>query len=294
MAFLDLSKYAATVGTYSQEEAAKAVEDKFRPLDAGVHECTLIDFKKSIPAGSPEGTEPQVCILAKDPNWLQFTPVFENGAGQRTSICIMMPLTGTLQYLGQKGPTTYPYKTFMCFVAALGFDPLEEERTETTFMRAITKTNGTCLDSLIGAQVKVKVEWNDKKFLHPQYDSETKVYYLVNHDGFMPDELNEPFEINKEVQGDARWAEMEQRAKEAGYLFQRQPNVNLLRHDTVKNDLSVFFPKKVQKAAATITKVATKPAVATLKKPEVATKPPTKPVVTDEELTEDDSIPDEE
>jgi hypothetical protein len=286
---LDLSQYVNTIGTYSELEAAKAIEEKFRPLDAGVHECTLVDFKKTMPYNAPAGTEPQICVVAKDPNWLMFTPIFENVNAQRTSICVIMPLTNSLQYVGKDGPTTYPYKGFMDFVAAIGFDPLEDDRPETLLMRAITSTNAEILTALIGAQVKVKVEWGTGRFLHPFYDAETKVYYLVNSEGGVPEEVNEPFSLNKEIKTDEKWMEMATKAKDAGYIFQRQPLIKLLRHDSIKNDLSAFLPKKAVKPVIGITKLAQKPTVATIGRPPVAVKAPV--VLTDESIIEDAEMP---
>jgi hypothetical protein len=148
--------------------------------------------------------------------------------------------------------------------------------------------------SLVNAQVKIKVEWGDARCVHPMYVAEEKAYYLVGADGQVPDEsIAEPFIINRDAKGKERWAEMAVRAKEAGYFFQQQPNIKILRHDTVKNDLTVFFPKKSIKPQVTITKIAPKPTVAKIANPPIATKPPTK-IIPEEALMEDDSIPVEE
>ncbi len=301
MAIMDLSRYAETVGTYTAEEAEKALEVKARPMEAGVHEVKVVELRKFKPFNAPEGTIEAICNLASDPNWLQFNLVLENASGQQSHQQVMMPLTNTLNYKGASGnEQTYTYRNFSAFIAALGFDPMnEEERAETSFMHAVVKSGGEALTALIGMQMKLKIEWDDK-MVRPMYDSTNKSWHIANSEGsVMPDELAQPFALDKEKKGKDRWAEMATMAKEAGYMFQSSPYTNLLCHDTIKNDLSMFLPKKTVKAAAVITKPGAKPGlpppkptVATIGKPPLA-KTPISSTITDAAALEDEAIPEE-
>lgn len=279
---LDLSKHAEQVGNISEEEITKALAEKHRPLEAGVHEVVIKDFQKMKPRDAKDGTEEQVLVFSADPNWVQFCLILENAAEEQTRQTIMIPIGGTAMYVGKdkdgkaKEATGFPFKSYTQFLGALGFDAeINGERADAVFSRAVVRTNGSILNSLLGMQLKVKVDWNPKA-IHPYYDKDQKCYWLVNNNGEIPNELAQPFEINKDVKGEERWAEMALACKRINVLFQSQPNTSLLRHDTVVNDLTPFLPvtqKPTMGAAKTVPTTVNKPT------PKTVTKPPMKSAI---------------
>jgi hypothetical protein len=188
-----------------------------------------------------------------------------------------------------KDPTGYPFKQYTQFLGALGFDAeVNGERADAVFARALVRTGGSILSNLIGMQLKLKVEWNPKA-IHPQYDREQKCFWLVNGDGLVPNELAQPFEINKEAKGDERWSEMALACKRVNMLFQSQPSLSLLRHDTVENDLSPFKPVQQKPAMKATAKVTTAAPAITKPGPKVVTKPP----MVKAAIIEDEQLPEE-
>ena len=234
---IDLTRYTQA-GTMTEEAIIKASEVNAKPMDVGTHEVVLVDFLK-------DATTQAIIKFANDPNWIQFTPVLQNSVGAQTRQTIMIPMTEETMYVSKTGePTKMPFITFQQFLIALGFDLLPlEERFEQAFIKRVAASNGACIETLKGLQAKVVLEWDAKK-LHPFYDSTDKCYWIVDATETVCAELAEPFMLNKELKGMDRWAEMIGKCQAKGLQLQTQPYFKILPHDTIKNDLSAFFPVK--------------------------------------------------
>lgn len=246
---LDLSKYKDTVGTATHEDVAKASADFVQTLPPGTHEVVISELAKM----KVEGGEPSIIVFnKKDPNWIQFQVCLRNVAGEQSRQIVMIPLTNNIFYQSPgKEPTSLPFKNLNQFTAALGFEPeIEGKEAPQHFATLVVQTNGAILEKLIGMQLKVQVKWPEN-MLHPFYDREQKVYFLVDsNNNLFSEELSEPFTIDKSLEGNQRWAEMELRCKQHEKLFASQPNMTLMIHDTIKNDLTAFLPNKPSKPAA--------------------------------------------
>lgn len=246
---LDLSKYKDTVATATPEDIAKASADYVQSMQPGTHEVVIHELAKM----KVEGGEPSILVFnKKDPNWIQFQIVMRNAAGEQARQVIMLPVTGNVFYQAPgKEATSMPYKNLNQFAAAIGFDPdVEGLESPLHLAKLVVETGGSILEKLVGLQLKIQVKWPEN-MLHPYYDREQKVYFLVDSNNqLVSEDLSEPFTIDKSLEGNQRWAELELRCKQHGQMFISQPNITLMIHDTIKNDLTAFLPNKPAKPAA--------------------------------------------
>lgn len=260
---LDLSKYKTAVTEVDAAELAKANAEYVSRFSPGTHECTIVGFHKLTPVG---GGEPADMVFnAKDPNWVQFMPIYQNAAGEQEKLIVMVPVAGHVMFnaTAESKGTGLVYRNLNTFVAALGFEP-EVEGIEASlwFAKCIVETGGACINKLIGAQLKIQTKWREDA-LHPWFNKDDRNFYLVNCEGGLVEGFAEPIVIEPTLKGEERWAEMKLMCDRATTPFVSQPDHKLAIHDTVKNDLSAFLPKQAKAAAQVFkpktTNIATKP-----------------------------------
>ncbi len=241
---LNLKQYAEKAGKYSNEEAEKALQPITRYMDVGTHEVTIKDFRK---LKGVDGTEAEL-VFSKDPNWVMFCPVFENSQGATSNLTVMMPIADKTMYTNPETQkeSGFVFAKFITFITAMGFSPeaSANERPEAPFIAKVIETDGAALELLKGMQFKMRVYWREGTY-HAKYVSSEKVYYLANAN----EEVihDEPFQPDPNKKGDERWEEMIKICKLNKLAWNNQHEVEILQHDTAKNNLAPFFVKKVTK-----------------------------------------------
>lgn len=290
MAILDLSAYRESFVEINEADHAQALVANSKPMEDGVHEVVLKEFRAM---QNPHNLEHKAILVpAKDHRWVMFNPVFENAAGEQASMVVMAPLSGNTKYAGANGETNMPYKNLTEFLEAVGFDNCLEngKLTNNAFAEAICITDGEAINNFIGNHFQLTLSFNDKK-VRPFYDQDARVWYIVDNskrmvadkNGVLIESLQQPFVLDKEKKGVERWAEMALAAQRAGFTLQTQAEVKVSAHPTIKNDLSWLSPKKEEPKAKPALK-APSPLVA---RPPLAKVAPKSAPVAAEEIIED-------
>lgn len=266
---LNLAQFANQQTQMTAEEVQQLIDSASgRPMDVGVHECTVVAIPMDKIAQLPEPND----------HLLKFNLKLENVAGESIFVYNEISLVQSKAYKINKEGEQRPQaigrhiKTF----TALG---VPTSRMSELITR-IVETNAECLQGFKGFKCKVTVKRNSEKF-QLKYDSEVGAHFITrNSDNVRVDA--QPFHLSGK--GAERYAEAEIYCRENNFPLELMPQVDIQALQEVENDCTALFGagKTINKVAGGVVSKSASVKVSTpVAKPVTAKAPPptVKPVV---------------
>lgn len=224
---LDLSKFRKVKREWNTADIEKAIQEtEFKRMQPGiVHDVKISGVR-----------EDSVKFHANNPTWIQWMWNFENSAGESASMVFMAPIGQNYSFTTKAGKqTNFPMASFGKMLVAFG---IEDYATQLSDL--IISTDAKVLAEMAGFQCKMVLKWNPKK-LHPMYDSEKSVYFLVDSQDRLCCE--QPFVLpgRDEVENaEERYAEMIEYAAQAGMQFESSPTAEIFRNQAIVNPIAAI------------------------------------------------------